>query len=318
MAIYDLFILQNGIRMRDKISHGDFVSDHISLNYSKACDLLVLLIIDTLYYFQMDTEIKNEEINIIIDEKKENNKNLIQSIQNYLENYETQFHPKSFILKNGQKLLVDMYATYYSYKQIMIQNQQFFPEEVVLEFNETKDSLGGVPFTTLFQTTTHPPSENSQYIPILIPQAFQPSYFYEQLTKEELVDTVSVQFRKIVLPRLYGSPLQIRFYNACARILWLCSNKITNSLNSYTMNLINSCLVSSSPSPSPSSSPPSLNFDLTNKIETIEKEILSSVNHNPKENNTNNNLNDENNNKNFEILGAVNSKFFFFFFFKYF
>jgi len=272
MAIYDLFILQNGIRMRDKISHGDFQMDQFNKNYSKACHLLIILILDILYRFQMNSDTKNNDSSCLKTE-----------IQNYIKNYEIQFHPKSFILKNTQKLMIEMHATFQSFKQIFIHNEQLFSEnnEPLSNINDEEEKK-----INLMNPSTISLLMNDQRN--IIFEIFQPTIFYKCLTNEYLFNNVFPKLRKIISPRLYGSAQQIRFYNACSRILWLCTDKILNSLINYTMNIINNNSKST--------------FNIVNMIENYKKEINSS-----EINDNDDNINNDNDNENqFKIPNILN------------
>ncbi|ORX80491.1 hypothetical protein BCR32DRAFT_268860 [Anaeromyces robustus] len=250
MAIYDLFILQNGIRIRDKISHGDFQIDQFNNNYSEACHLLVILILETLYRFQMNPNVKKNN---------DDSSCLKTEIHNYIEYYEIQFHPKSFILKNTQKLIIEMYAIFQSYKQIFIHNDQIF-SEMIESFSNINDEEEINLINPLIITLLMNEYENDNQKNVIF-KTFQPTFFYKCLTNEQLMNNIFPKIKKIISSRLYGSAQQIRFYNACSRILWICTDKILNSLINYTTNLINNNSYST--------------FNIVNIIENYKKEIHS-------------------------------------------
>ncbi|OUM63757.1 hypothetical protein PIROE2DRAFT_9619 [Piromyces sp. E2] len=232
MAIYDLFILQQGIRIRDKLSHGDFQLDQLYQNYENPCHLLVLIIIDLLSYFQYKENSDNNKTLIKTNNKiKDIPEDFKIPILNYLEKYETQFHPKSFILKNTQKLLLDLYSNYHCYQQIILHNHHFFQEEDAI--TELKDQIPKLITSSSIalllpqeQKDQQKEQMNSSTNPKeIIYQIFQPSFFYEQYPKKNL-----------------------------------CSSKILNSFQESTTNLIQSCLTESS----------SQSFDIKNTIKSYE------------------------------------------------
>ena len=183
MAIYDLFILQNGIRMRDKLSHGDFRLGNIHEKYEKACHLLVMLIIKLLYLFRKETttetttdidiqsplnekdkkekennnENNNNENNDEIKIYKNKDKMLISSIDKFLHHYEIQFHPKSFILKNFKNLLLEMHTVYHFNHQLIIHNPTLFNNNSNNNSNNNDKILN--PSTT--PSSSASPSNNS-------------------------------------------------------------------------------------------------------------------------------------------------------------
>jgi len=313
MAIYDLFILQQGIRIRDKLSHGDFQLNQLYQNYEKPSHLLVLIIIDLLSYFQYNDNDKNSDAITKTDNELNqcsNNDNDEQStvdfnssIKNYLENYETHFHPKTFILKNTQKLFLDLYSNYNCYQQLILQNNQFFPEEdAIQELEEENPKLmtpSSIALLLPKQQDDQQKEVNSLNNPKDIYEIFQPSFFYKQLTQKNFSNTILLRLHKTITPRLYGTPAQIRFYNACSRIVGLCSSKILNSFQESTTNLIQSCLKEAS----------TQSFDIKNTIELFEKAMNSIIFEN-KTNPSKNSVNEENNDI-YKIDGNVNSKYYF-------
>jgi len=328
MAIYDLFILQQGIRMRDKLSHGDFQLHSLYQNYEKSCHLLVLIIIDLLSTFQNRVKEKtNHGIPTIennetptqchLDNKKGSFDKIKVTLQTYLQNYKVQFHPKSFILKNAQKLLVDLYSSYYCYREIIHENKQFFPEEEEeessTELDETKPKLK-TPSTTLSLLTfssqqqqqpkdkdnnsSSSPPPPSPHPKEIIDQVIQPTYFYEHCTPQNLSSIIFPALHRLITPRLYGTPSQIRFYNACSRILNLCSGKILFSFHESTTSLIQSCFTASS---SDSTSP---SFDM----KTIVDDHENTMNCLPFMNNSSSHPKAEEDQDRYKIKGDVNSK----------
>ncbi|ORX59841.1 hypothetical protein BCR36DRAFT_579288 [Piromyces finnis] len=261
MVIYDLLILQQGIRIRDKLSHGDFQLNQLYQNYKSPCHLIVLIIIYLLSLFQYNGNksiIKNEiNINNYNKEDKTSFEELKVSIQSYLKNYEIQFHPKSFILKKAQNLLLDLYSSYSCYQQIILQNKQFFPEEDdIIILKEVKPKL--MKQSIIESLLPQIQQNNYQQSNKVIYQIFQPSFIYKQHTPIEFSSIILPQLQKFITPRLYGTTSQIRFYNACSRILNLCLSKILNDFHESTSNLIQSCLIETS----------SQNFDIKNIIES--------------------------------------------------
>eukprot|EP00833_Pecoramyces_ruminatium_P008094 jgi/Orpsp1_1/1182126/evm.model.c7180000080004.1 len=284
--------------MRDKISHGDFTLDSLDKNYSKACHLFVILILKLLYYFQksnIETElIKTEDKDKNYIELKHNYKNLELTINNYINNYEIQFHPKSFILKNTKNLIIEIYTIYHYYNRLMIKNPQLFTENF-----STINEASMIATSTIYILVPSNDDQNN-----ILFKIFQPSYFYSKnFTIENIINNYFPQLQKIISSRLYGTAQEIRFYNACSRILWLCYDKILNSLNNYIINIINSCLNSDIVD----------KFDLTNNIKIYKEKIISthvskindyknfekeSNDNDNDNNNSNNNDNDNNNDSN--------------------